>query len=279
MHATKATNAIVATTDTRQEVKDFGKELGVLVLDGSFLARLSKSDGPNEQRLREEEFMQKINAYALGKLDGDWRGRVMFCKSLLSRGLSFDNCNEWLSQAHFFAEQSITKPNQREVSLRCLYFICSLIAIAVDFSLREFSFLEQSEKIALLKDGFTYGSKGRAGMKKLLNVTMKLVEEHASEGGLISSQVRSSIERQLSSLNTTILGEYFSKGEVAKTLFTVAKEFEHLAMQKVFLSHTVASIELRSLLFCLLDYWGIDRVLFTEPNKIDSQRTSGEASG
>lgn len=32
--ATKATNAVVATTEKRQEVKDFGRELGVLVLMG-----------------------------------------------------------------------------------------------------------------------------------------------------------------------------------------------------------------------------------------------------
>lgn len=259
-----ADNAIVATTDKRQEVKDFGKQLGILVLDGSFLSRLNKGGDPSAQRFSEEEFSSKIDEYSLGKLDGDWRGRVVFCKGLLSRGLSFDNCNEWLSHAAFFAEQIITKPSQREIALRCFYLICSFIAIAVDYSLRELSFLEQTERSQFIKDGFTYGSKGRPGLQKALNVAMALIEQHASGGREMSQQVRSSVQHQLDSLNTSILGEYFSKNEIAKTLFTVAKDLEELAMQREFKSHTSASIELRGLLSCLLDYWEIDRVKFAE---------------
>lgn len=265
--ATKATNAIVATTEKRQEVKDFGKELDVLVLDGSFLAKLADSDTPTTQRLGEEEFVFKINEYSLGKLDGDWKRKVLHCKSLLSGGLSFDNCNEWLSHAKFFAEQTITKPTKQEVSLRCLYLICSFVAIAVDFSLKEFSFLEENKRSAIIKDGFTYGSKGCSGMKRVLDVAMGLVEQHATDGSLISRQVRASVEGQLSSLNTVILGEYFSKIDVVKTLFMVGKELEHLSMQKVFSSHTTASLETRSMLSCLLDYWGIDRVMFDKALK------------
>jgi hypothetical protein len=75
------------------------------------------------------------------------------------------------THAKFFAEQVITKPTQREIALRFLYIICSFIAIAVDFSLKEFSFLEQTEKSVMMRDGFTYGSKGSSGMKKVLNLT------------------------------------------------------------------------------------------------------------
>jgi len=265
--ASKATNAVVATTDKRQEVKDFGKDLGVLVLDGFFLDKLAKSEDPNPPRLSEEEFVSKITKYSLGKIDGDWKGKIISCKSLLSRGLSFDNSNQWLIHAKFYAEQAITKPSQREIALRCLYLICSFIAISVDYSLKELSFLEQDKKIATIKDGFTYGSKGASGMKKILSVAMGLVEEHAENGASVSRQVRSSVELQLSSLNTTIPAEYFAKIEVASTLFAVAKEFENLSMLRDFSLHENASVEVRSMLSCLLDYWGIDRVMFAESMK------------
>lgn len=265
--ATKATNAVVATTDKRQEVKNFGRDLGILVLDGTFLDKLEKSDEPNTHRLSDEEFFCKIGEYSLERLDGDWRGRIVFSKSLLSKGLSFDNCNEWLNQGYFFAEQTITKVNQREVALRCLYLICSFIAIAVDYSLRELSFLGQPERNTLIKDGFTYGSKGSAGLKKVLNIAIGLIEQHANDGMSISKQIRTSIDQQLALLNTTVLGEYFSRNEVSKTLFTVAREFEHLALNRNFVLHTEASLELRSMLFCLLDYWEIDRVMFSDSLK------------
>jgi len=260
--ATKATNAIVATNDRRQAVKDFGKELGIPVLDGLFLGKLKKFE--DSSRLTEEEYFKKIDDYALSKIDGDWRGRMQTSKSLLAKGLSFDSCNEWLLNGRFFAEQVITKPNQREVALRSLYLICSYIAIAIDYILREYSFLEQIERSTLIKDGFSYGSKGSSGFKKILNVTMALVEQHAKDGLLISKQVRTSVDNQLTTSNTEILGDFFSKNEVAKTLFTVAKELEALAMQRHFLSHTASSVELRSLLMCLIDFWAMDRVLFSE---------------
>jgi hypothetical protein len=268
--ATKATNAVVATTDKRQEVRNFGKELGILVLDGSFLMKLSERLGdPNTQRLGEEDFFEKIEDYSLNRLDGNWRGRIRLCKSLLAKGLSFDNCNEWLLHGKFFAEQVITKPNQREIAMRCLYLICSLIAISVDYSLRELSFFDQSERIVVIQDGFTYGSKGGAGLHKFLTVAMGLVEQHAKDGMEISKQVRSSVEHQFTSLNTAILGEFFSRSDVAKTLFAVAIEFENLSMQRVFASHTSSSFELLSMLFCLLDYWGINRALFSEHLNLD----------
>lgn len=261
--ATKATNAIIATTEKRQEVKDFGRDLGVLVLDGNFLRKLANSDTPNVMRLSDEEFFSRIKEYFLSKLDGDWKKRIIFSKSLLAKSLSFDSCNEWLEQGKFFAEQSITKKIQRETALRCLYLICSFIAIAIDYCMKELSFHEQPERSALIKDGFTYGSKGSSGLKKVLNVATRLIEEHANDGLAVSRQMRSSFERQLAQLNTAILGEFFSKNEVAKTLFAVAKEFEQLAMTRKFVSHEHASIELRSMLFCLIDYWGINRVMFS----------------
>jgi len=266
--AIKATNAIVATTDKRQEVKDFGRELGVLVLDGLFLSKLEARFGKSlSLRLSDEEFSSKIHEYDLQKIDGNWKGKISYCKSLLSKGLSFDNCNEWLAQANFFAEQILIKPKQRETSLRCLYLICSFIAVGIDFILKEFSFLEQSERINLITEGFTYGSKGNIGMNKILNVSMGLVQQYANDGAAISNQVRASIEQQLSAIPTKILGEYFSKIEVVMTIFKVAKDFEELSMQRNFSPHTIASVELRGMLACLLDYWGIDRLQFSDALK------------
>jgi hypothetical protein len=109
-----------------------------------------------------------------------------------------------------------------------------------------------------------YGSRGSAGIKKILNIAIGLVEEHANDGKNISRQVRASVENQLQNLNTAVLGEFFSKNEVAKNLFSVGKEFEQMAMNRNFALHTTATVELRSMLFCLLDYWGINRKIFSE---------------
>lgn len=262
--AVKATNAIVATTDKRPEVKSFGQDLGILVLDGTFLNKLANADELSATRLSDEDLYAKINDYSLSKLDGDWKGRITHSKSLLAKTLSFDSCNEWLGQGKFFAEQSITRGNQRETALRCLYLVCSFVAIALDYVMKELSFQEQSERSLIIKDGFTYGSRGSTGMKRIVNVAMGLVEQHAQDGPMISRQVKASVERQLTQLDTAGLGEFFSKNDVARALFSIGREFEQLALSRNFTSHNGSSVELRSMLLCLIDYWKIDRLMFSE---------------
>lgn len=261
--AVKATKAVVATTEKRKEVKEFGQEIGVLVLDGQFLSKIKKLEEALSDRLTNEEFSDSINKYSLQKLDGDWKGKMTECKSLLSKELSFDSANYWLQKANFFAEQAMVKPNQTETALRCFYLICSYIALAIDYLLQEISFLENDEKINLLTEGFTYGSKGKLGTNALLDMSMSLVEGYSDGGKAISNQVRAELKQQFSSLSTPILGEFFGKVDIGKQTFQIAKEFELLAMQRSFQSHEHSSIELRSMIGCLLDFWEINRSSFT----------------
>jgi hypothetical protein len=268
--AINATRAIVATTEKRKAVKDFGRELGVTVLDGSFLSKLTITlKESHQERLSDEEFFDCIKDYELEKIDGEWKKRVFESKSLLAKGLSFDNCNALLLQAHFFATQVIIKSRQKDLALRCLYLICSFISITLDFIVKEISFLDESERIELLKEGFTYGSKGRVGTERLLDLSLKLIEQYSNNTGISSSQIRHNLQVQIASIDTDILGEFFSKSSTMKSLFQVAKEFEEISMCRVFEDHLTASTELKSMLLCLLDYWGIDRVQFLNCLKND----------
>lgn len=260
--AVNANSAIVATTDRRREVKQFGRDLDVLVLDGVFISKLSKSDSFLQNRLSEEEFLDVIDSYSLGKLDGDWKGQVLKSKGLLTKNIGFDSCNQWLEVAKFFAEQVLTKPSQIEPALRCFYFSLSLFSIGIDHILKELSFLDHDERMNRLIDGFTYGSKGRSGVAQMLSTSLSLIEQFAPEGKALSSQVRSKVNADFESLPTNIIGEYFAKSEVGKVVFSVAREFENISMSRTFINHANSTIELRGIIGCLLDYWGINRKEF-----------------
>jgi len=257
--AVKADNVIVATTDRRKAVKDFGRDLNVLVLDGVFLSKLQKTERILNVRLSDEEFIKKIDDYNLGKLDGDWKSQILKCKGLLADGITFDSCNQWLEVGRYFIDQVLTKPSQTEVALRCFYYSLSLFVIGVDFVLKELSFLDQNERIERLVDGFTFGSKGRSGVDKMLSLSLSLLEQFTDEGKTTSSRIRSKVMSDFDSLPTTILGEYFAANEVGKSLFKVAKELEQLSMSRTFNNHAQATIELRGLIACLLDTWEIPR--------------------
>ena len=260
--ATRANRAIVATTDKRKEVKEFGKGLGTLVLDGNFLGKLNQMKEEISNRLTDEDFLDLISQYELEKLDGGWKEKIRVSKSLLSRELSFDSVNSWLETAKFFANQAIINKTQREVALRCFYLICSFIAVAVDYLLKELSFLDSDERTALLIEGFTFGSKGKGGITKVLDVSTSFINQYVKDGSSVSNQLRSGIQDQFSSLPTDIPGEFFGKTGIGKQLFAVAKELEELAMKKAFSTHADSSIEMRSMIGCLLDFWDIKRNMF-----------------
>jgi hypothetical protein len=262
--AVNANSAIVATTDRRGEVKEFGRDLDVLVLDGVFVSKLSRSESFQNNRLSDEEFFNIVESYSLGKLDGDWKGQILKSKGLLTKNIGFDSCNQWLEVSKFFAEQVLTKPGQVEPALRCFYFALSLFSIGIDYILKELSFLDHDERKNRLIDGFTYGSKGRSGVTQMLSASLSLVEQFAPEGKAFSSQVRSKVISDFESLPTNIIGEYFAKNEIGKVVFVVAKEFENIAMSRTFRSHIDSTIELRGIIGCLLDYWNISRKKFAE---------------
>jgi hypothetical protein len=80
---------IVATTDSRPDVREFGLSNHVAVLDGSFLARLQGSTKTHLERLSEEEFLAEADRACLGKIGGDWKGRYEEAKSRVLTNLSF----------------------------------------------------------------------------------------------------------------------------------------------------------------------------------------------
>lgn len=262
-----ADKAIVATTDRRPEVKEFGKTLDVFVLDGDFLSRLSnkKEKAPNT-RLTDEEFYNLFDAYKFEKLDGDWKRRITKAKSHLidSDGLGFNSALHWIKEAQFFGNQTLIKDKQATLSARCLYLLCSFIAISIDYLLKDFAFLTTETRKKQLAEGFSFGDNGSESFKANLKTATMLMTAFHENGTAIANQIEGNIEEELSSLKTEPLAEFFSRPDVAKNLFSVGIELEALAYRKDFLSHTESSNELRAFVGCILDYIGINRVYFNQ---------------
>lgn len=266
--AVKATNALVATTDKRPDVKEFGKDMGVFVLDGSFLNKINKFEKYLDFRILDEDLYAMIDNYSLGKLDGDWKGKLIESQSLLALGLNFDNVNKLIENAHFFVEHILTKPSQKEVALRCFYRICSYISINVDYLQRDLSFLEDidARKKAFI-EGFRYGEKGEKNIKQIIDMSLSFVEQYSDNGKVTANQARYNINKQLEDIQTDILAEYFSKYEVLQSIFNTAILFEEMAMKKEFINHVNSPVEIKGLIGVLLDFYSIDRVDFTEATK------------
>jgi hypothetical protein len=260
-HVLGVEQSIVATTDKRSAVSDFGKEQDVLILDGFFLDRLEKSPSgePFEARLTEEQFVDLLGTYHPTKEGGDWKGRYKGAKRPLARDLGYNSINGWLIDAKFFAEQAHLVVTHREVALRLLYMFVSFIAIAVDFVMKDLAFSESSAKLTALNDGLRYGSQGVTGTKELLGLATGLIEQYAPEQRVLGTRIREGVRKELEAIPTKILAEFFAKQSVSHELFNIAKELEAAAYNVAFIAPNILSAATKGILGVLLDFWEMDR--------------------
>jgi hypothetical protein len=260
--------AIVASTEKRAAVTDFGRQHDVLIINGEFLSRLEKSSEKFDARLTEEQFVDLLGTYRPTKQGGDWKGRFKASKRPLANDLGFNAINLWLVEARFFAEQAQLVTTHKEVALRTLYVFVSFIAIAFDFAMKDLAFSDSSAKLMRLNEGLRFGSDGASGTKRVLDLAMGLIEQYAPEQRMMAPRIRDRFIKELDNIPTKILAEYFARPIVSQDLFSVAKEFDAAAYQTVFVIPQVLSAGAKGILGVLLDFWEMDRKPFlnSDPN-------------
>jgi len=254
-----ADRAIVVTNDSREAVASFGKKMGVTVLGGQFIRKLVGAESLNQNRFSEEELELHLKESTFGKLDGDWKGRINFSKQQLAQGISFNSINLWLEQGYFFAQQVLTRPTNRQLAFRLLLRLISYIAVGVDYVLKDLSFDETAQKRLALKSGFTYGSGGVREISESIDNAISMLKQFSEVGAGEISNIKTKIQRAFEQLPTEILSEFFSSVVVARGLVNVAKELDEISMTKSDPFSAEFSLSAKSLMGCLLDFWGIDR--------------------
>lgn len=255
-----ADNAIVATTDTRSEVVQFGKQLGITVLGGRFISKLKSANSITiNNRLSEDELITIIKKNTLGKVDGDWLGKFQYSKSLLISGLNFNSINYWLIQAKYFFEEAIVQLGSSDLGFRIFLKEISFFCIGLDYMLKEFSFDDKDHKFEALVHGFSYGSGGKKGLFDGINTTNNILVKLGYLERTDLSKIEDDIEKVVGNVDANILADYFSNVNVAKNLFKIAREMDTLSVKGDTLYGTEISIEAKAMIGCLLDFWSINR--------------------
>ncbi len=246
-------SCIVATTDTRPDVSEFGLKHDVKVLDGKFLSRLTKSPRSHMDRISEEAFLDDLETGSLGRLGGDWRGRYEVSKSRLLHSLNFDGCNAWLEDINYLLCQMASGI---EV-WRLLYASCSHLLIAVDFILREFVTEDQEQRRQVIERGIRYGVSGQAFTENVGRMAAALVESVAAQPGL-SETLQRELRAQAASVRADLLAEFFSKTAGA-SLFEIALTFEEAAFSPQVAKPSSMPTASQAVIGVLSDFCGIDR--------------------
>ena len=248
---------IVATSDVRHDVREFGLQHQVQVLDGKFLARLTNSERSHLARINEEKFFLEIDQYSLGKLGGDWRGRYEASKSRMLNSLNFDGANAWLNDIDYYMSE-INSQSNSSTTWRMIYVSISHLLICVDFILREHVAAEHDQRKQLLDNGFRYGQAGKSFTLKVGKMASALIGSVVSQPGLTHTLERE-LADQASDVKADVLAEFFSKSQVSASLFESAKLFENYAYLEVVPSPSTLPGSSQAYIGVIADFFERDR--------------------
>lgn len=247
-------SCVVATTDARPDVRDFGLQHDVKVLDGKFQARLIKSAKSQQDRISEEEFLRELDNESLGRLGGDWRSRYEHSKSRLLHSLNFDGCNAWLEDIGLLLSNIATGVP----CWRLLYATCAHLLVGVDFILREHVTSSHDQRKATIDAGIRFGESGQAFTKKVSRMAASLVESVAAQPGLTKT-VQQEIEDQASQVKAEILAEFFAKS--SSGFFDIARKLEAAAFTPTLPMPSTLPANCQGVIGVLADFSGVDRKL------------------
>jgi len=248
---------IVATTDKRSSMYDFGKLHNVSILDGVFLARLPSNSRVVEgftERIVEEDLLKELARFKSYRSFGnrDWRFVYKNAQARLTTEMDYSGLNATLIELLYFLEKVLSDMEKRSVALRMLYLLTSYFLIIADFILKDIAFLEQQRKEKNLIDGLNFGNLGGFGVDQILDMTRKL-----SGGNISVAKIRSSLEFPKS----MILREFLARTETSNMAFSWAREFEALAFQRVLKAPADIDPRLKGVLGTVCDYASVERKL------------------
>jgi hypothetical protein len=235
---------LVATTDRREGIRQFGQKHDVTVLDGNFLQKI-KSVAFNRHS---EESFNALLKHDFSKFTTNWVMLYENSKSRLIEGLDFTTCNSILLDIKSILEQIAVAPLQRGPLLRLFYVVLSHFLISVDFLLKDMAFTEAQLKYKTLDDGFRYG-----------NTSTIHIQERLNQLSIQTGTSVFQIKRALDAMPVEILREFFGKNENGKSLFKWAKDLESAAYSLNFVPPTSIELDLKSLIGMICDFCQIDR--------------------
>jgi hypothetical protein len=255
--------AIVASTDKRPSSRRLAKAMGVILLDGDALTKLTTTTKLRlDDQHSSEAYDGLFKAVDTARRGNDWRLALLAARSSLLTSFGVHSANTALRTAGFFGEQAIMaapKSEQAQVAMRGFYSSCAYAAIGLDYVLADLAFRSQDERRTALVNGIRYGDIGSIEALATVRAAIGLVRQHATNGNSIAKQVESGFQQQAANVPAEIIADYVARLSSADGLYTVARELERNAYSFDMARYDALTVEARSLLGVFIDFHGLSR--------------------
>jgi hypothetical protein len=255
--------AIVASTDKRQSSRRLAKAMGVTLLDGDAIAKLTTSTKLQlGDQYSSEEFDRFFKEVDVSRRSNEWRSALLEGRASLLTSFGIHSANTALRVAGFFGEQAVLaapRSYQANVALRGFYSACAYAAIGLDYVLADVAFRTQDERRTALINGIRYGHTGTAEAFATVRTAIGLVRQYAPNGNSIAAQVERGFQEQAAHVSAETIADYAARLSSADALYTVARELERNAYTIDMAPFDAQSIEARSLLGVFMDFHNLSR--------------------
>lgn len=254
---------IVATTDKRSHVGEFGAINDVLVLDGNFMSKLDSTtryaeERLNEERLNEEDFLYILSQSISGKGESNWKKQYELSKSNLIYKSNYDGLNELLNRIKEYMEQ-ICSGHASESCYRVLYITLAFFLVTLDYTIKDVSYKDQKERAAIIEDGIRFGEKGRQKSEEVVAMSTAFMGSFMNANKSGPEEIKNEVYAQFNSIPADYISNYFGTAKMMKRLLPLAIEIEVFAFNKHFLKPSCMSSEIQSVIGLLCDFHSLDR--------------------
>lgn len=283
--------AYVATTDARPMLRGISKKLGISVLDGADIKRISDSDKVMySDRISEEDFLHGITNIDKARRNKELQQFYHDIKLSLIDNFGAGTINRALDSFAFLSTATVTAhPNTdaAEMALRLTYFSGAVIALALDYIGSEVTFRAAEERRIAFINAIRYGNIDETLGLERIRLATALLEKYAPNGDATAKSVEASLKKDFANIPAEIIAEYVVKNTKQDELFQIAKKLEHLVFSKSVVPFDSLRIEEKTFVAVLLDFSSIDRFRFAsswnlvnrEENKIESPRQDKSNDG
>jgi hypothetical protein len=261
--ALQVDGALVASTDKRISSRRLAKSMGVTLLDGDAVNKLTSSSKLKlDDQYSLEEFDGLFKAVDAARRGSEWRSALLDTRASLISSFGIHSANTALRASGYFGDQALMAAPasiQAETAMRGFYSACAYAAIGLDFVLSDLAFRSQDERRAALINGIRYGHTETSEALRTVRAAIALARQHVPSGASVAKQVERGFEEQAASVAAEVIADYVSRFSVTDVLFTVARELERNAYAIRIVHFDALSVDARSLVGVFIDFHGLSR--------------------
>jgi hypothetical protein len=275
--------AYVATTDSRSMLRPISKKLGISLLDGADLTRISGSDKVlYPERLSEEELLSRLVKFDRPRRDRTMQGVYADIKSSLIDAFGAGALNRGLDAIGVIggiAASSHPNGEDAETAVRICYFVASVVAISIDFVLSEFSFRSSEERREALVNAIRYGNSDLATGKEKFVLAIELLRKYGPQGEASGRKVEAALTKDIQNIPAEIIADHVVKHAKQDDLFQIARRLEHSAFSRDLAPFDRLPAEEKSFVAAALDFANIERMRFANAWLGDTAASGTAANG